>query len=92
MTGNYFTVKLHAEGCESDLFRSERKIKLLLYAGNTVVPGNMIYTIKPGETIPAEFEMTGGIDKVVLVDKDTSAQIDSCVIKKSQSRDIDDLF
>ena len=33
-----------------------------------------------------------GIDKVVLVDKDTSAQIDSCAIKKSQSRDIDDLF
>lgn len=92
VTGNYFTVKLHAEGCESDLFRSERKIKLLLYAGNTLVPGNMIYTIKPGETISAEFELTGGIDKVVLVDKDTSAQIDSCVIKKSQSRDIDDLF
>lgn len=92
VTGNYFTVKLQAEGCKSDLFRSERKIKLLLYAGNTLVPGNMIYTIKPGETISAEFEMTGGIDKVVLVDKETSSQIDNCVIKKSQSRDIDDLF
>ena len=92
VTGNYFTVKLLAEGCESDLFRSERKIKLLLYAGNKMVIGNMIYSMKPGETINVEFEMTNGIDKVVLVDKETSAQIDSCAINKSLSRDIDDLF
>lgn len=92
VTGNYFTVKLQAEGGESDLFRSERKIKLLLYAGNTAVIGNMIHSMKPGETINVEFEMAHGIDKVVIVDKDTSAQIDSCAIKKSQSRDLDDLF
>ena len=92
VTGNYFTVKLQAEGVESDLFRSERKIKLLLYAGSTLVSGNVIYSMKPGENIHVEFEMTQGIDKVVLVDKDTSAQIDSCAIKKSQSRDLDDLF
>lgn len=92
VTGNYFTVKLRAEGCDSDLFRSERKIKLMLYAGNTMVNGNIIYSMKPGETINVEFEMANGIDKVVIVDKDTSAQIDSCTIKKSQSRDIDDLF
>lgn len=92
ITGNYFTVRLLAEGCESDLFRSERKIKLLLYAGSTMVIGNMIYAIKPGETINVEFEMIDGIDKIVLVDKDTSAQIDSCAINKSRSRDIDDLF
>lgn len=92
ITGNYFTVKLRAKGCDSDLFRSERKIKLMLYAGNTMVNGNIIYSMKPGETINVEFEMANGIDKVVIVDKDTSAQIDSCTIKKSQSRDIDDLF
>ncbi|MBR4380323.1 MAG: PglZ domain-containing protein [Bacteroidaceae bacterium] len=92
VTGNYFTVKLLAEGCESDLFRSERKIKLLLYAGNKMVIGNMIYSMKPGETINVEFEMSNGIDKVVLIDKETSAQIDSCEISRSLSRDIDDLF
>ena len=92
VTGNYFTVKLQAENSKSDIFRSERKIKLLLYAGNTLIIGNMIYSMKPGETVNVEFEMAHGIDKVVLVDKETSAQIDSCVIKKSQSRDIDDLF
>ena len=92
VTGNYFTVKLQAEGVESDLFRSERKIKLLLYAGSTLVSGNVIYSMKPGANIHVEFEMAQGIDKVVLVDKDTSAQIDSSAIKKSQSRDLDDLF
>ena len=48
--------------------------------------------MKPGETMHAEFEMTNGIDKVILVDKETSEQIDSCAINKSLSRDIDDLF
>ena len=92
VTGNYFTVKLLAEGCESDLFRNERKVKLLLFAGNKMVSGNQIYSMKPGETIHAEFEMTQGIDKVVLVDKETSVQIDSCSIIKSTSRDLDDLL
>ena len=92
VTGNYFTVKLLAEGCESDLFRNERKVKLLLFAGNKMVSGNQIYSMKPGETIHAEFEMTQGIDKVVLVDKETSVQIDSCSILKSTSRDLDDLL
>ena len=92
VTGNYFTVKLLAEGCESDLFRNERKVKLLLFAGNKIVSGNQIYSMKPGETIHAEFEMAQGIDKVVLMDKETSVQIDSCSIIKSSSRDLDDLL
>lgn len=92
VTGNYFTVKLLAEGCESDLFRNERKVKLLLYAGNKMVPGNQVYSMKPGETVNAEFEMTQGIDKVILVDRETSVQIDSCSIIKSASRDLDDLL
>lgn len=92
VTGNYFTVKLLAEGCESDLFRNERKVKILVFAGNKMVSGNQIYSIKPGASVHDEFEMTSGIDKVVLVDKETSEQIDSCVIAKSLSRDIDDLF
>lgn len=92
VTGNYFTVKIHADGCESDLFRNERKVKLLLYAGNNMVSGNQIYSMKPGETVGAEFEMINGIDKVILIDKDTSEQLDSSAINKSLSRDIDDLF
>ena len=39
-----------------------------------------------------EYELTNGIDKVVIADKNTAAQIDSCEIMKSSSRDVDDLF
>ena len=92
MTGKYFTVKLLAEGCESDLFRNERKVKLLLYAGSKLIIGNLLYSMKPGESVHVEFELTHGIDKVVLVDKETSVQIDSCSIIKSASRDLDGLL
>ena len=44
------------------------------------------------DTFCQEYEWVDGIDKVVITDKQTAAQIDSCEIKKSSSRDIDDLF
>lgn len=91
VTGRYFTVKLLAEGCDSDLFRNERKVKLLLYAGSKLVIGNL-FSMKPYETVNVEFELAHGIDKAVLVDKETSQQIDSCCIIKSVSRDLDDLL
>lgn len=92
VAGNYFTVKLQADGGANDLFSQERKVKVMLFAGNKLVNGNMIYSIKPGEGVSIEYELTGGIDKVVIADKNTAAQIDSCEIKKSSSRDLDDLF
>lgn len=92
IAGNYFTVKLSAENVDNSLFTHERKIKLMLFAGNKVVNGNMINCMKPGETLCLEFELTDGIDKVVIADKVTAVQIDSCEIRKSSSRDIDDLF
>lgn len=92
VTGNYFTVKLKAYDMDSTLFNNERKVKLMLYAGSTLVNGSILHTMKPGETFTQEFEMAGGIDKVVITDNETSAQIDSCDIRKSASRDIDDLL
>ncbi len=89
--GNYFTVKLKADGSETDLFTHERKIKLMLFAGNSV-KNSAIYTLKAGEIRNPEFELNDGIDKVVITDKESGAQIDSCVISKNTARDIDDLF
>ena len=91
ITGNYFVVKLQAEGNQSDLFTQERKIKLMLFAGSKMV-STAIQTLKPGSLVEAEFEMSTGINKVVIADKESSVQIDSCDIKKSSSRDLDDLF
>lgn len=92
VTGHYFTVKLRAEGGGSNLFAQERKIRVMLFAGSTLVNGNIFYSIQPGEPINIEFELTGGIDRVVIADKNTMVQIDSCEIRKSLSRDIDDLL
>ena len=92
ITGNYFTVKLKADKCDESLFTQERKIKVMLFAGNKLVDGNALHSMKPGDTFCQEYEWVDGIDKVVITDKQTAAQIDSCEIKKSSSRDIDDLF
>ena len=92
ITGNYFTVKLKADRCDESLFTQKRKIKVMLFAGNKLADGNALHTMKPGDTFSQEYEWSDGIDKVVITDKETAAQIDSCEIRKSSSRDIDDLF
>ena len=92
ITGNYFTVKLKADRCDESLFTQKRKIKVMLFAGNKLADGNVLHTMKPGDTFSQEYEWNDGIDKVVITDKETAAQIDSCEIRKSSSRDIDDLF
>lgn len=92
ITGNYFTVKLKADKCDESLFTQKRKIKVMLFAGNKLADGNALHTMKPGDTFCQEYEWSEGIDKVVITDKETAAQIDSCEIRKSSSRDIDDLF
>ena len=91
ITGNYFVVKLQADGNKSDLFTQERNVKLMLFAGSKMV-STAIPTHKPGSLVESEFEMSAGISKVVIADKESSVQIDSCDIKKSSSRDLDDLF
>ena len=63
----------------------------MLFAGNSV-KNSAIYTLKAGEIQNPEFELNDGIDKVVITDKESGAQIDSCVISKNTARDIDDLF
>lgn len=92
VTGNYFTVKLRAEDGGNDLFAQERKIRVMFFAGSSLVNGNNFYSIQPGKPIHIEFELTGGVDRVVIADKNTAAQIDCCVIKKSTARDVEDLF
>ena len=64
----------------------------MLFAGNKLVDGNALHSMNPGDSYCQEYEWVDGFDKVVITDKQTAAQIDSCEIKKSSSRDIDDLF
>ena len=93
VTGQYYTINISGIGDASNVFEAERKIQLLYYSenGNEVSKSNII-KIK-ADTI-FDFENTLSYDnlKVVVVDALTTEQLDSCIIKKSSSRDLDDLF
>ena len=91
ITGNYFTVKLAGVGKESDLFTQSRKVKILTFAGGEVV-NSIIKTFSPGKNDELELEWKDGMNKIVVIDVETFAQIDSCDLKKSSSRDLDGLF
>ena len=92
VTGNYFTVKLKAEGDISNLFASSRKIKVQLYNPQGNLLSSSIETLKAGTSLSKELEMTGTACKLVIVDFQTTEQLDSCAIEISHARDIDDLF
>ena len=93
VTGQFYSIKLHGAGETANVFESERKVRLLFYddQGHEQSPP-MIITINVNETKSFEFSLTENQTKVVVVDAETTEQLDSCTIKKSTSRDIDDLF
>ncbi len=93
VTGTYFTVKLKAESVESTLFRAERKVVIQIYEDGALLSTSSVYRMTPSSVQEAEFALssTGNV-KVVVVDIQTQQQVDFCDVKKSVSRDLDDLF
>lgn len=93
VTGQFYTIKLSGIGNSNNLFEAERKVQLLFYRedGQEDMKSSII-KLKAGEV--KDFENTLNKDwlKVVVVDAVTTQQLDSCIIKKSKSRDLDDLF
>ena len=51
-----------------------------------------IIRIKAGEVYDFEDSLNHDLLKVVIVDAQTTEQLDFCIIKKSLSRDLGDLF
>lgn len=93
VTGQYYSIKLHGAGDTANVFESERKVRLLFYDNlGHEQSAPMIITINANETKINEFSLSDNKMKVVVVDAETTEQLDSCTIKKSTSRDIDDLF
>ena len=90
IVGEFFTVKLKAAGGDADLFNQERKVKLMLFSRD-VLSGTTTCTMKPGNEFQVEFELAG-LDKLVVADAVSGVQLDSCVLGKSVSRDLDGLF
>lgn len=93
VTGQFYSIKLHAVGDTANVFESERKVRLLFYDDQGHEQSQpMIITINANETKNFEFSLSNNQMKVVVVDAETTEQLDSCTIKKSTSRDIEDLF
>lgn len=93
VTGQFYTIKLAGTGNMYDMFESERKVQLLFYREDgTEDSKSNIINIKADAVQDVENTMNANELKVVVIDARTTEQLDACIIKKSVSRDIDDLF
>lgn len=93
VSGLYFKVKLHGNGDASNVFTMERKVRLYIYdTTGTEVSKSAILTVRHNAVAEHEDELTVSTLKVVVVDAQTTEQLDSCIIKKSSGRDLDDLL
>ncbi|MCF0186094.1 MAG: PglZ domain-containing protein, partial [Bacteroidaceae bacterium] len=92
VTGSYFTAKIKAEGDASVLFSSSRKIKVQLFDNAGNLKGTNLLTLNAGDTQKLEYEIVSAPCKLVITDKETTEQLDSCEVGKSSARDIEDLF
>ena len=93
VTGQFFTIKIKGVGDGSNLFETERKVQLFFYLENGMENSKSgIIRIKAGEVCDFEDSLNHDMLKVVVVDAQTTEQLDFCIIKKSLSRDLDDLF
>ncbi|MFW9602116.1 MAG: hypothetical protein ACMV1B_07340, partial [Prevotella sp.] len=93
VAGAMFSVKLKGTGKEGDTFESERKIVLQLFANGKLIQCSPIITLKAKQTMPLEF-LFGDKEAftVVVIDAESTKQLDSCVIKKGNFRDLGGLL
>ena len=93
VTGQFYTIKMMGTGDSNNVFESERKVQLLFYRedGNEDSKSSIL-RIKADAVLDFENTMNTSLLKVVVIDAQTTEQLDVCVIKKSVSRDLDDLF
>lgn len=93
VAGSSFNVRIKAENdLSSSVFKSERKVKVLIFAGTKQVACTAILKLEAGHVIDdIEFDLEGD-GKVVVIDADSKAQLDSAAIKKSSARDFGELL
>ena len=93
VTGELFSIKLQAASSAPDLFSSNRKVQILLYAGNINYSSSSIINMEPGKIKSLEFSFNGNMEvKAVLLDAETQEQLDIVSIKKSNVRDFGGLL
>ena len=93
VTGQFFKIKIKGVGDGTNLFETERRVQLFFYLENGMENSKSgIIRIKAGEVYDFEDSLNHDMLKVVVVDAHTTEQLDFCIIKKSLSRDLGDLF
>jgi hypothetical protein len=93
VVGENFGLKIKAAESTDNLFATKRKVKVLLFTGQTLYSESNIAEIEAGQTISFEFSLSGNKKiKAVVLDADTKEQLDEVEIKKSSARDLDGLF
>jgi hypothetical protein len=93
ITGEFFGIKIKALSETNDLFTSNRKVKILLYANNKIYSNSNSILIESGMTSSIEFSFSGNIQiEAILVDAISEERLDSVIVKKSNSRDLGGLL
>ncbi len=86
ITGQYFSVYLKG----NDAAKNNR-VKISLLANGSCVTSNIVKLNNTG-TGSAEFELNSDEYTLIVQDTTSNIQLDSAIVRKSQSRDLDDLF
>lgn len=86
VTGQFFTVKL--KGNEAAI---GSRFKVCLYSNGSLSTSTIVKIDDSGNG-SAEFESINGVLSVIVQDPVSGAQCDNASVKKSTSRDLDDLF
>lgn len=86
VTGQYFNVVLN--GNEASI---GQRIKVILYTNGAQETSTILKIADNGEA-SCEFELTAESMSVVVQDTQSSRQLDCATVRKSFSRDLDDLF
>ena len=93
VTGQFYKIVLTGVGDANNLFEAERRVKLLFYnASGQEVSASTIMKIVAGKSIETEDTLNADYLKLVVVDAVTTEQLDTCEIRRSSARDLDDLF
>ena len=88
-----FIIKLEAEKSSNDLFSSQRKVQIKLYAGSKEYQSSTIMSLESGKTDAVECSFNSNSQvQAVLLDATTQEQLDTVIIKKSNLRDMGGLL
>ncbi|MGI8495102.1 MAG: hypothetical protein ACR2L1_07295, partial [Pyrinomonadaceae bacterium] len=93
VTGEQFAVKLKADTEAADLFSTQRKVQILLYAGGANYQSSNIVTMATNDNQSLDFSFNRHKEvEAVLIDADTKEQIDKVMIKQTNLRDLGGLL